>query len=171
MIKRLVGLDPIPTKDGAYSPSKLSLKLATSDTTDYTEVAFKDPNKEKNRRVLVVCTEESHLTMTNGRKFSTGNHPVEMFVPMLHLKRAGFEFDIFTPTGEPVKIEMWAMPAKDKNVMAIYGEYKSRLDNPNSLAEFASKNFQSNHDYIAIYFPGGHGALLGLPNEECWRLD
>jgi len=29
--------------------------------------------------------------MKNGKKFSTGNHPVEMLVPMLHFKKAGFE--------------------------------------------------------------------------------
>ena len=34
--------------------------------------------------VLVVCTDEGLMPMKNGRTFSTGNHPVEMFVPMLH---------------------------------------------------------------------------------------
>jgi molecular chaperone Hsp31 and glyoxalase 3 len=166
MIKKLLGLSPNPTTDGAYSPSNLSLKLATSDTTDYTPINFSNPNKDNQLRILVVCSEQSHLTMTNGKKFLTGNHPVETLVPMLHLKNAGFDFDLFTPTGKPVKIEMWAMPTKDKNVMAIYEEYKSMFDKPHSIAELASNNFNSSRNYIAIYIPGGHGALLGLPFDK-----
>lgn len=166
MIKKLFGLDPNPTDDGAFSPSNLSLKLATSDTTDYEPINFSNPNKDRNLRILVVCTEHSQLTMANGKKFSTGNHPVEMLVPMLHLKNAGFEFDIFTPTGKPVKIEMWAMPTKDTNVTAIYTEYKNQFDKPGSIADFVKSNFKSKQDYMAIYTPGGHGALLGLPDDK-----
>lgn len=51
--------------------------------------------------------------MENGKKFSTGNHPIEMLAPMLHLEQAGFEIGIYTPTGDSVKIEMWAMPEED----------------------------------------------------------
>ena len=58
----------------------------------------------------MVCTEEKNMTMANGKIFSTGNHPVEIGLPMLHLLNAGFDIDIVTPTGNPVKIEMWAMP-------------------------------------------------------------
>jgi molecular chaperone Hsp31 and glyoxalase 3 len=164
MLKKLLGLTPNPTDDGAFSPSNLSLKLATSDTTDYAQINFSNPNKNKQLKILVVCTEQSHVVMKNGKKFSTGNHPVEMLVPMLHLKSAGFEFDIFTPAGKPVQIEMWAMPTRDKNVMAIYEEYKNQFEKPNSIAEFAGNNFNNNRDYIAVFIPGGHGALLGLPD-------
>ncbi|MCC6289621.1 MAG: protein deglycase HchA [Chitinophagaceae bacterium] len=166
MIKKLLGLSPNPTGDGAFSPSNLSLKLATSDTTDYTPIHFSHPNKDKHLKILAMCTEQSQLPTTNGKKFSTGNHPVETLVPMLHLKNAGFDFDIFTPTGKQVKIEMWAMPKKDKNVMAIYEEYKNQFEHPKSLADFVKNNFNNNQDYIAIYFPGGHGALLGLPHDK-----
>lgn len=163
MLKKLFGLIPIPTEDGAYSPSKLSLRLATSDITDYKEVAFANAYKRNKLRILVVCTEESQLTMANGKKFSTGNHPVEMLVPMLHLRNAGFEFDIYTPTGKPVQIEMWAMPLQDKNVMDIYEQYKVQLNNPKSLADLAHNDFMTELEYLAIYIPGGHGALIDLP--------
>lgn len=67
----------------------------------------------------MVCTEERNMVMKKGKKFSTGNHPVEMLVPMLHYTNAGFEIDVYTPTGDPVKIEMSAMPSEDKNVVSI----------------------------------------------------
>lgn len=166
MLKKIFGLSPKPTADGAYSPSSLALKIATSDTTDYAPVNFDNINNDPQRRILVLCTEQAQLTMQNGKKFSTGNHPVEMLVPMLHLQEAGFAFDIFTPTGKPVKLEMWAMPEKDVHVMAMYNACKDQLERPGSLAELANNNFDNQHNYIAIYIPGGHGALLGLPDDK-----
>lgn len=35
MLKKLLGIAPIPTEDGAFKPSPLALKLATSPKTDY----------------------------------------------------------------------------------------------------------------------------------------
>lgn len=46
----------------------------------------------------MVCKEEGNLTTANGKKFSKGNHPLEMLVTMLDLKAAGFEVEVFTPT-------------------------------------------------------------------------
>ena len=53
------------------------------------------------------------MQMENGKKFSTGNHPVEAILPMLHLQDVGFDFNIVTPTGKPVVFEMWAIPHED----------------------------------------------------------
>ena len=39
---------------------------------------------------------------------------------MLHLRNAGFDFEIATPTGKPAVFEMWAMPNKDEAVMGLY---------------------------------------------------
>ena len=114
----------------------------------------------------MVCTEEANVPTTNGKYFSSGNHPVETLVPMLHLENAGFEFDVFTLNGQPVKFEMWAMPRKDNSVMTIYEKYKSQFDNPKNLTDLARNNFNDNNNYVAIYFPGGHGALLGLPTNK-----
>jgi molecular chaperone Hsp31 and glyoxalase 3 len=42
--------------------------------------------------------------------FSTGNHPVEMLLPMHHMDQAGFEIDIATLSGNPAKLEL-TLPA------------------------------------------------------------
>ncbi len=156
---------PTATEDGAYMPSPLALKLATSSTTDFDNTAYKNPHTG-NKKVLMVCTEERNMTMANGKKFSTGNHPVEMMLPMIHLKNAGFDIDIVTPTGKPVKIEMWAMPEEDKHVMALYAEYKQQFENPGKLSDFVQNSMTDSTDYIAVYLPGGHGAMLGLPENK-----
>ena len=156
---------PTETEDGAFSPSPLALKLATSSTTDFDNTSYEN-KYTGNKKVLMICTEERNMTMANGKKFSTGNHPVEMMLPMLHLRNAGFDIDIVTPTGKPVKIEMWAMPEEDEDVKAIYSEYKQQFENPKNLSDFVENTMDNNSDYIAIYIPGGHGAMLGLPENK-----
>ncbi|MBR0572621.1 MULTISPECIES: glyoxalase III HchA [Pasteurellaceae] len=165
MLKKLLGLAPQPTKDGAFIPSKLALKLATSDKTDFDGSIYQN-TYQGSKKILMICTEQQNMTMANGTKFSTGNHPVEMLLPMLHLKNAGFDVDIYTPTGKSVKIEMWAMPQKDENVQKIYSEYQSQFENPKSLADFVQHKINDNDDYVAVFIPGGHGAMLGLPEDK-----
>jgi len=156
---------PTATEDGAFSPSSLALKLATASTTDFDNTKYENPYKG-NKKVLMICTEERNMTMANGKKFSTGNHPVEMLLPALHLKNAGFDVDVVTPTGKPVAIEMWAMPEDDEDVKVIYSEFKHKLENPGSLADFVANSMNDTSDYAAIFIPGGHGAMLGLPKNK-----
>jgi molecular chaperone Hsp31 and glyoxalase 3 len=156
---------PTETEDGTYIPSPLALKLATSSTTDFDNTIYENPYIG-NKKVLMICTEVRNMTMANGKKFSTGNHPVEMLLPALHLKNAGFDVDVVTPTGKPVAIEMWAMPEDDKDVKAIYSELKQRLESPGSLADFVKNSMNNSSDYAAIFIPGGHGAMLGLPENK-----
>lgn len=160
---------PVPTDDGAFSPSKLALSLATTKVTDFETVA--GPCVAGEERILMVCTEERNMTMANGKKFSTGNHPVEMLLPMMHLSNAGFCIDVVTPTGAPVKIEMWAMPEEDDAVMAFYASFKDRFDNPGSVTDFVTTSLNDGFPYVGVFIPGGHGAMLGLPdNPEVGKL-
>ena len=87
-------------------------------------------------------------------------------VPLLHFKKAGFDVDVFTPTGEAVKVEQWAMPEDDDDVKQIYSEYESKFNNPNSIADFVKNDMAKSDDYAAIFIPGGHGAMLGLPEDK-----
>ncbi|MDA5093743.1 protein deglycase HchA [Aliiroseovarius sp. KMU-50] len=170
-IRKLLGVAPTPTDDGAFKPSPLALKLATSATTDYDGGSYAAPYSGDAKRVLVICTEERNMTMANGNKFSTGNHPVEMGLPMLHLIAAGFEIDIVTPTGAPAAIEEWAMPRDDANVMKLFRDYADALANPGSLSEFVANSMTDDAPYVAVFLPGGHGAMLGLPeNADLGKL-
>lgn len=165
-IKKLLGIVPTPEADGSFSPSPVALKLATERKTDYAPVAYPETPEAKTQRVMVICTEQAHMAMRNGKKFLTGNHPVEMFVPLLHLERAGFKIDVFTPTGRPAQIEKWALPADDDAVQGIYARYQPHLERPRSLHDFVQQGLTSDTPYVAVFFPGGHGAMLGLPENE-----
>ncbi|MFT5072194.1 MAG: molecular chaperone Hsp31 and glyoxalase 3, partial [Chitinophagales bacterium] len=106
-------------EDGSYSPSSLALSLGTVSKTDFEDIKYTKYQGSKSK-ILVIFTEQKNLEMENGKFFSTGNHPIEALLPMLHLKNAGFDFEIVTPTGKPVVFEMWAFPEEDANVKAIY---------------------------------------------------
>lgn len=166
ILRKLFGIAPTLLEDGAFTPSQLALKLATSSKTDFDGGLYPKPYRGGNRRVLMVCTERRHMTMANGKRFSTGNHPVEMGLPMLHLLAAGFEIDIVTPTGKPVVVEDWAMPREDVNVMGLFQDFAKSLEKPGSLMDFARNSLIDDTSYIAVFLPGGHGAMLGLPESE-----
>jgi molecular chaperone Hsp31 and glyoxalase 3 len=165
MLKSILGIAPKQESDGSYSPSKLALKLATVEKSDFEEIAY-EKYQGKQARIYVLFTEQKNMQMQNGKLFSTGNHPIEALLPMLHLKNAGFEFDILTPTGKPVVFEMWAFPKQDKAVQGIYDDYKSQFEQPQSLADLATNLATDNDTHAAVFVPGGHGAMLGIPEDQ-----
>jgi molecular chaperone Hsp31 and glyoxalase 3 len=156
---------PHQEADGSYSPSTLALKLATVPTTDYEPVEYTKYQGDRSK-ILVIFTEQKNLKMQNDKMFSTGNHPVEALLPMLHLKNAGFDFEIVTPTGKPVVFEMWAFPSEDKHVTAIYNELKPKFEKPRNLQEFNDSTFADSKSYSAVFVPGGHGAMIGIPEDR-----
>jgi len=165
MLKKILGIAPKLESDGSFSPSKLAIKLGTVEKTDYEKISYTKYQGEKSK-ILVIFTEQKNLKMKNGKLFSTGNHPVEALLPMLHLKNAGFEFEIATPTGKPVVFEMWAFPEKDEHVKAFYNNYKSNFEKPNKLQDFVDNSFTDSASYAAVFVPGGHGAMLGIPEDK-----
>ena len=165
MLKKLLGIAPKLESDGSYSPSKLALKLGTVAQSDFENIAYAK-YEGKRSKILAIFTEQKNMEMQNGKLFSTGNHPIEALVPMLHLRNAGFEFEIATPTGKPVVFEMWAFPEKDAHVKAIYNDLKSSFENPISLAETVDDVLNDASSYGAVFVPGGHGSMLGIPQDE-----
>ena len=138
--------------------------MSVSAKTDFENISYKKYTGKKSK-ILVIFTEQKNLKMKNGKLFSTGNHPVEALLPMLHLRNAGFEFEIATPTGKPVVFEMWAYPSEDKEVKAIYEEQKSSFEKPMKLNDFIDTSFTKTESYAAVFVPGGHGAMIGIPED------
>ncbi|WP_115461315.1 glyoxalase III HchA [Winogradskyella aurantiaca] len=165
MLRKILGFAPKLESDGSYSPSKMALKMGVSDKTDFENITYQKYLGKKSK-ILIIFTEEKNLKMKNGKFFSTGNHPVEALLPMLHLKNAGFDFEIATPTGKPVVFEMWAFPEKDEQVKAIYNENKASFEKPLKLSDFIKSSFDQSDSYAAVFVPGGHGAMIGIPEDK-----
>ncbi|KHJ53647.1 chaperone protein HchA [Aureimonas altamirensis] len=155
--------DPQPDEAefNAFFPSKFSLKEFTSPKSDLEGADYAAPYKG-NRRILVIGTDERYLRMENDTLFSTGNHPVETLVPMYHLHKAGFEFDIATVSGNPVKFEFWAMPDEDEAITGLHKAYLDQFLSPLKLSDVVRK-LGPDTGYAAVFIPGGHGPLAGLP--------
>ena len=152
-----------PAEDNAFFPSPYSLSEFTSSKSDLSDADYPNPYQGGRWKVLMIATDERYLLMKNGTMFSTGNHPVEMLLPMYHLDKAGFEIDIATLSGNPVKLELWALPKDDEAVQSIYAKYKDKLKSPLKLSDVVSQKLGYSSDYIGVFIPGGHGALIGIP--------
>lgn len=168
MIKKLFGIAPTKEKNGSgYIPSPLGRKLGVDKVTGFKATDFGGKRYIGNKKVLVLCTEERYFKTTNGKLFSTGNNVQETMVPLMHLINAGFDFDVVTPTGKPAILEEWSVPIKDEAVLQFRNENQSKFEKPISLKVLVSTNqLVANSDYMALFLPGGHGAMVGLPGDE-----
>lgn len=155
---------PDRAEENAFFPSPYSLSLYTAPKTDFDGTVYPQPYTGKKWKVLMVATDERYVLMQNGTLFSTGNHPVETLLPMYHLDSAGFDIEVTTLSGNPVKFEMWAMPAEDETVKATYQKYRDQFKQPRKLAEAMAENLHADSPYIAVFVPGGHGSLVGIPD-------
>lgn len=157
---------PDPAEDNAFFPSPFSLSQFTAPRFDLSGADYPDAYAGKRWKVLMIGADERYLLTDNGTKFSTGNHPVETLLPMIHLVRAGFEIDVATVSGNPVKFEYWAMPREDEAVKDFFASYAERFDKPLKLADVVASGLSPDSDYIGVFIPGGHGALIGLPESH-----
>ena len=157
---------PVPDRAeyNAFFPSEFSLNAYVAPKTDFNGVQFSQAYTGGKYKVLMIAADERYLPMQNGTRFSTGNHPVETLLPMLHLHEAGFEIDVATLSGNPAKFEMWAMPKDDEAVAAIFQTYLPKLQQPLKLADVLAQVLAPDSPYIGVFIPGGHGAFNALPH-------
>ncbi|MCH2016855.1 glyoxalase III HchA [Acinetobacter ursingii] len=152
---------PDIAEDNAYFPSPFALKNFTVpksnfDSTDYTA------SYTGNKKVLMIAADERYLLTKNGKFFSTGNHPIETLLPIYHLDQAGFEVDVATLSGNPAKLEIWAMPREDEVILETFQKYASKIKTPLKLSDVIENALGADSPYIAIFIPGGHAPLINL---------
>lgn len=165
-IKQLFGIAPTADSHGdGFIPSPLGRLLGVDSKSGYVPATF-GAKYSGDARILVLCTEERYLHMTNGKKFSTGHNVQETAVPLMHLHNAGFGFDVVTPTGAPAVLEDWSTPKKDAAVLEFMTTHRARFERPRSLADLVANGaLNAESPYAALFLPGGHGAMVGLPDD------
>lgn len=110
----------------------------------------------------MIAADERYLPTDTGALFSNGNHPVETLLPLYHLRAAGFDFDVATLSGQMTKFEYWAMPREDDRIMPFFKDTLPKFRSPQKLSDVVSR-LTKDSGYAAVFIPGGHGALIGLP--------
>ena len=154
---------PDPAEENAFFPSPYSLGQFTAPKSNLSGADYPNAYTGGRWKILMIGADERYLLTDNGTMFSTGNHPVETLLPMYHLDKAGFEFDIATVSGNPVKFEWWAMPREDADIKGLFTKYRDQIKQPKKLADVVRDALGPDSDYIGVFIPGGHGALIGLP--------
>lgn len=157
---------PDVAEDNAFFPSPYSLSQFTAPKSNLSGADYPNPYKGGRWKILMIGADERYLLTDNGTMFSTGNHPVETLLPMYHLDKAGFAFDVATLSGNPVKFELWAMPSEDAEVKGLFAKYRDQFKQPAKLSDVIEEKLGEGSDYIAVFIPGGHGALIGLPESD-----
>ncbi|MCK6942987.1 glyoxalase III HchA [Enterobacter roggenkampii] len=153
-----------PAEENAFFPSSYSLSQFTSPVSDLSGADYLK-RYTGSQKILVIAADERYLPTDTGALFSTGNHPVETLLPLYHLRAAGFDFDVATLSGQMAKFEYWAMPREDERIMPFFRETLSKFRSPQKLSDVVSRLTKDN-EYAAVFIPGGHGALIGLPGSE-----
>ena len=167
-VRKLLRIAPHPEENGdGYLPSSLARWMTVDSTTDYHPLEY--PAYKGTKKVLVVCTEECYFEMLNGKKFRTGNHPVEVMLPLMHFQQAGIEYDICTPTGAPVAMEMWAMPERDFHIQDFFKSNHGRFQTPKALAGIVYNLASAQKEYCAIFIPGGQHLPKNI-SDSAWEL-
>ena len=169
-----------PVRDSAehnaYFPSEYSLGQYVAPTTNFDGAAGVPAAPSGPHKVLTVLTDERYLPLQDDIYFSTGNHPVETLLPLMHLRAAGYDVDVATLSGNLAKFELWAMPEKDDAVQQAWEELRPQFERPRALPEIAD-GLDGDSDYAAVFIPGGHGATINLADSPevgrvlAWALE
>lgn len=155
--------------DRAFAPSPLSRRLFTVDKSDLGDADYPDRYRGGRWKILVIGSDQRYLKMDNDTFFSTGNHPIETLLPMYHLDQAGFGFDIATLSGDAVQFEEWAMPTQDVPVATFRDRFEPAFTRPEALRHIVETKLGADSDYIGVFIPGGHGALMQFPDSADMR--
>ena len=121
----------------------------------------KELNKLKNMKVLIVLTSHSELGNT-GKK--TGFWIEEFAAPYYVLAEAGAEITLASPKGgqppiDPKSDEPDAQTDATKR-FKVDADLKEKLSQTVKLSEINAEDFD------AVFYPGGHGPLWDLANDE-----
>jgi molecular chaperone Hsp31 and glyoxalase 3 len=151
---------PDEAEENAFFPSPYSLSQDTAPRTDFDGLVTDETYAGDRWKVLVIATDERYMRMANDTFFSTGNHPVETLLPIHHIAQAGYGVDVATVSGGPGKLEWWAFPQDDDAVAAAWRGTRDAFRAPRTLAGVIADGLD---DYAAVFVPGGHGAMNGIP--------
>jgi len=166
------GLNPVPADEfkrdaseaASFYPSSFSRRMGTPCMKGFKELKVETPYAG-DKKVLVLGTSKFLLACMNGTLFNTGHHSTETFVPMYHLDKVGFKFDIATQDGAPLALEEWTFPMAvgyEDKLQEMRNKVKDQLEKPMKYEDIA----ESLDSYAAVFLPGGHGPIIDMHNHE-----
>lgn len=166
----IIGINSTPAEKRSDSeapsfiPSKFALRMSKPAMKKFRELSIDAPYSG-DKKILVLGTSQYLLPCMNGTHFNTGHHSTETFVPMYHLDKIGFKFDIATPDGAPLAIEEWTFPLAvgyEDKITGVRVKLKEQLESPQKYEDIA----EDLESYAAVFLPGGHGPIIDMHTYE-----
>lgn len=117
------------------------------------------------KKVLFVTT--SHRKLGNTGR-DTGIWAEEVVVPYYAFTEAGYAVDIASPRGGAAPIDPGSLQPKGKNPAPVE-RFLADASAQAKLEATLTTDSVAVDGYDAIYFPGGHGAMWDLPNDDAVR--
>lgn len=140
----------------------------------------------------MVCTDDGNLTLENGNVLKTGNNPQFLYYAMMQMEGKGFTTESFvfaTVSGKPVVLEDWynidaddtcsrfnhflgpavltgpySNPQLKGDIQNVPKQFRKKADEPLKLSDVPLDALGT--EYVGIFIPAGHGALVNLPESE-----
>lgn len=148
----------------SYFPSVLAYTSSAPATKGVEDLsAVRD--RSSSGKILVYGTSKYLLETVEGKYFSTGHHSSELFLPLYHFDRAGFDFDFVTSDGGAMAVEEWTFalatadgefPAYEDKLRSTQDMFKTGMSTPKLTADIPTDL----SGYKGIFMPGGHGPLI-----------
>jgi len=164
----LLSADPRPApkrqevEPDSFIPSAYAMSVSSPAMVGFQELTVNRPY-DGDKKILVLATSSWLLPVMNGTQktfFNTGHHTTEMFVPLHHFSRSGFEFDFATVAGNPIALEEWTFAEAWGYEDVIKAMRDSVIDGLTSPKKF--DDIINLDEYAAVFIPGGHGPVIDL---------
>lgn len=114
-------------------------------------------------KILVIFTSHTKLI---GSDHPTGYYLPEIAHPYYIFKEAGYELVAASPAGGKAPLDQSSVEAfkEDQDSVKFLNDKTAQhwVDNTHKLADFAGKS----GEYVAVFYPGGHGPVFDLPVDE-----
>lgn len=117
------------------------------------------------KKVLVVVSSESELLLKNGKKYSTGYYFNELMIPVMRLKKQGYEIVFADPLSSTPSMDARSLSSKYFTSEEEYTEAKKlhekmdHLMKPRSLRSIVDNGLAQ---FDGLLIPGGHAPLIDL---------
>lgn len=117
-------------------------------------------------KVLFVVSAADHWTLSDGTEHPTGFWAEELVAPYDVFTGAGHEVDVATPGGivptvDPASLEADAAGGEDQA-----DEFRRKLSQIRQLHSPMTIDEVVLTDYVAVFYPGGHGPMEDLSSDE-----
>jgi len=113
-------------------------------------------------KVLFVVTGARYWTLADGSKHPSGYWAEELVAPYLAFTAAGFQVDVATPGGVVPVVDHASLSPDLNGGEANAVALAKRIESIAELKDPVSLGGVEVSDYVAVFYPGGHGPMEDL---------